>query len=113
LTCGLQDDKIIVITHKGGEKMGDTRNGKQKEDIEQIIDYLISEHRDAFELELAQRLSGIEAQLRSDFNRRLELIRKDLSATLKPRLELANRKSEAVDTSSSVARPVAQCDYLT
>ena len=33
--------------------MGDTRNGNQKENIEELIDYLISEHRDEFEIELS------------------------------------------------------------
>ena len=59
--------------------MGDTRNGNQKENIEELIDYLISEHRDEFEIELSEKLRGFEAQLRGEFNRRLELIRKDLS----------------------------------
>ena len=93
--------------------MGDTRNGNQKENIEELIDYLISEHRDEFEIELSEKLRGFEAQLRGEFNRRLELIRKDLSETLKTRIEHINRNSQVVETTSVDARPVVECDYLT
>lgn len=93
--------------------MGDTRNGNQKENIEELIDYLISEHRDEFEIELSEKLRGFEAQLRGEFNRRLELIRKDLSETLKTRIEHINRNSQVIDTTPADARPSVRCDYLT
>ncbi|MBQ7761658.1 MAG: leucine-rich repeat protein [Clostridia bacterium] len=97
--------------------MRDTKNEgglgyNQKGDIEQIVDYLIAEHRDEFELELSQKLKGFEAQLRSDFNRRLELIRKDLSENLKGQIELINRNNNVVNTSPSIAPPIVECDYL-
>ncbi len=87
-------------------------SNSQRGDVEQIVNYLIEEHRDAFELELSQRLKGIEAQLRSDFNHRLELLKKDLSENLKGQFELLDKKVNTTDTSPSVATPSFKCDYL-